>query len=454
MPFDSEKQRKYLWAAKPEVAKKIAYKQTGGAQAPLGPASAPPTAGLAAPAIQQYVSGTGQGAPLAGGTSYSQPGTDYSSLIDYHKGVDQLQKAGIDPTGILYRDTVDRSGDDRQLSDIELQRMMETGHAGQVLGENTIGGWREWGTDSPQGLTADERLSADYSHLGNIPGVGSALAGGIGGLNRKAQRGLREAGGVTYNIGGQPVTVGPDGSVAGTLPAGVNAGHIRDFAVKQGHLAPSQIDTRPSWLKKGWSSVSDIIGQKKEFDAAEADRVAREQAAARLARARTGSDQYRNESDDDFRDRTQAASSRIDWSAPSDADLEDVYGGTDWSHGFRHGGPVPSEMEDKRLKIAKAVDFGKGRGPLMPTSIPPETRNRLAEAAKIGAPLVLDKLMPGAGQFSSLLFNKGGDVSSKGYKVGGTVGPLASVKYKSVNGKESDEYERKYHNPLMSKGDK
>ena len=30
MPFDSEKQRRYLWANKPEVAKEIAYKQTGG----------------------------------------------------------------------------------------------------------------------------------------------------------------------------------------------------------------------------------------------------------------------------------------------------------------------------------------------------------------------------------------------------------------------------------------
>ena len=30
MPFDSEKQRRFLWANKPEVAKQIAYKNHGG----------------------------------------------------------------------------------------------------------------------------------------------------------------------------------------------------------------------------------------------------------------------------------------------------------------------------------------------------------------------------------------------------------------------------------------
>ena len=464
------------------MAKKAKYYQEGGPLVPTGI----PAAGHAAQPIANYLAGTTPGAPLgSAGLSY-QPGQaqlSQAQRIADQRGIRQLGELGVAAplaqqlveTG-RYRE--DDPSDTGRLSPLELKRLQETGHAGQVLGENTIGGWRVWDETSGQGgLTAAERIGPDYSHFGdvNIPGVGTALAGAAGGWNRAAQRKLVDAGGVTYNIGGQPVTVGPGGEVQGTLPAGVTRGDVVTWAKGQGQEITTPEFELPSFL----SGVGEFFGfgdakKAKEAEAAaEAARVAEEQrvaneraaAQARLDIARRGGDPYRNESDDDFRDRTQAASSRIDWSAPSDADLEDVYGGTtDWN--FKHGGPVEEDIRIAQSRI-KDAPLAQARPQIAtPAGMQPQKSLGSQLGQHVTGKLLESALGGGVlggtgGILAASVFNKGGMVEYKemGGMVGGPLGmkdmqsigrseDISKVKMKSAGKDQSHEVEVSYHAPL------
>ena len=114
MPFKSDKQRRYLYSQKPEVARQIAHKNEGGAipaaplrgplagavrravgRVPRGP-QAPlqgsprtftgvPTGGYAAPAIQQYLAGPRSPTTIGAPSNYYKPtftqGRDFAPII-------------------------------------------------------------------------------------------------------------------------------------------------------------------------------------------------------------------------------------------------------------------------------------------------------------------------------------------------------------------------------------
>lgn len=441
MPFQSDRQRKYLWANKPEVAKQIAYKQEGG---PLVP-----TAGLAAPSIAEYSAGP-LGSP---GISYTpgEAAAGQDALFNYERDRQELQDAGIDPTNIIYRDIVEPVESDRpedtwaNWNDKQRQRFLETGTSGELLSKDDRDPWRR-GVNvlSPEDFAA-EMTRRDEGGL-KVPGISTAIMGGIGGAMRAKMRKAVEAGGTPIAINGQFAVLNPDGSVLGNAgPLGAQG--VRDYGVQQGLIEAPET---PSWLKNPFASVKEILGFKQEADAeaaAEAQRVAEERAAAqaRLDIARRGGDPYRDESDDSFRDRTQAASSRIDWSAPSDADLEDVYGGTtDWN--FKKGGYVKYKRGGGSIWGPAPVASSRVKEmPLAPAQIA-QAQALAAQQGLLGQ--AKDMAAEKAIQFAlskALPFNKGGKVKSMGHE-NMTAGPLASVKYKKEGGKIKEEYERKYHN--------
>ena len=289
------------------MAKKAKYYQEGAAVAPLATPTGIPAGGHAAQPIADYLAGPSLTAPLGtAGTSYT-PGLVESrqrQRIADVRGLRELTDLGVSEDAARqliqtgrYQDSRDDGSD--ALTPQELQRLQETGSNGHIISRSGRGpgGWREWGVDTPtihgRQLTADERLSADFSHLGEgalgqIPGVGTAIGGALGGWNRAAQRDLREAGGVTYNIGGQPVTVGPDGSVAGTLPPGVSRNDVVSWARGQGQ----EITTPEFELPSFFSGLGEVFGlsEAQEAQTAEqrrqaAEAAAREEAAARARAA-------------------------------------------------------------------------------------------------------------------------------------------------------------------------
>ena len=413
MPFKSEKQRRWMFANKPAMAKRWAaeYKQEGGPLAPVGAATGLPAGGHAAAPIADYLAGNAANAPLGATPSYraGAAGADQASRIAYEAGKRQLNEAGIEDEGLVYRDWTSPEPEGQtgwaDWDQTQRDRFLKTGTTGHLLAKDDRADWQR-GVNT---LTADQ-FGAEIARRNEqgikVPGVMSGLASGIGGVMRQKMQAAVDAGGVPIAINGQLSVVNPDGSVIGnTGPLGAQG--VREYAQGQGLIAKPQ---GPEWLTNITDSISGIIGQKKTHDqkvAEEAER-ARAEASARLARARAGAaDQYQHESSGDHATRTQAAMDRIDWSAPSDADLEDVYGGTDWSHGWNRGGRVAMSMiEDAPLAQANRT--------ATPAGMPAQQGSMTGQLKNLAMKTAAQKMLGGGfwGQAAGIVggFNMGGEI--------------------------------------------
>ena len=405
-----------------------AKKNVGG---PLAPAPSGATGAAHAP-IQAYLEGGSGSAPQL---SYQQgmvKGAQDQAIAD-QRSLRELQEGGIGEDvaqQLVYSGAIDQGGgEDRGLTPMELERLQKTGHAGHVIGENTIGGWRKWDPASnKQGLTVEQRLDPNYSHM-KIPGVGTAMMGGIGGINRKQQRALVDKGGVTYNINGQPVTVGPQGQVVGTLPQGVQRGDVVKWAEGQG-----QQITRPEGIFSGFlGDVKGALGLQAAEDKRVADAEAAKQAAI-AARANAARQVYGSSGDDNDHGwtsvggserggRTNTATGTFSGNQTGlgSGPTAGGFGGTGVGRsGYNIGGDVMDDDvwgTDPLAKMAKAVDLGAGRSAGAPAIQAPRPQedplySMAKKAAITGA---TNYMMPswagGMGAFMGV--NEGGEVEEK-----------------------------------------
>ena len=386
MPFKSDKQRRYMYANHPKIAERWSRYNKGGDVAPV-PTGAP---GAAQSAIDTYFAG---GSPLVPRLSYEPgaAGADQASRIAYQKGLRELNEAGVDNAEdyirqdwVVQDEPTQRGWDD--WSQAERDRYLADGTSGHLIARDGREDWQ-------RGVKFQDNSDLFYKDMAHrdanglsVPGVGSALAGGIGGMMRGKMKAAVEAGGIPVAINGQWAVVSPDGTVIGNTGA-LGAHGVRNLAVERGLIA------KPTGGLLGglFGKLGDVLGAKSEADA-----KAAEEAAALAARQKQldyyaqasnrGGHDYSHESDDDFRDRT-ANQYSLDHSTASDADLEAAYGGIDdWGTGYNTGGAVMDDDDvwgaDPLAAPRETVDYGQTHPGYAAVQLPQKKENEILNYAK------------------------------------------------------------------------
>ena len=151
MPFKSDKQRKFLWSQKPEVAKQVAYKAKGG---PLGLLRLGDEAEDLARANLDRIKNQKK-APLRG--------PDHSK---WGPGSSKKEKWGADSVNPEYA---------KKVADVATDFIPGIGEAKDVY---------RAGTNIAAGNYGAAALDAAAAGVGLIPGVGDAAAAGIRSINR------------------------------------------------------------------------------------------------------------------------------------------------------------------------------------------------------------------------------------------------------------------------------
>ena len=509
MPFKSEKQRRWMFANKPEMAKRWAaeYKQEGGPLAPVGAATGIPAGGHAAAPIADYLAGNATNAPLGATPSYraGAAGADQQSRIAYEAGKRQLNEAGIEDEGLVYRDWTAPEPEGQtgwaDWDQTQRDRFLETGTTGHLLAKDDRADWQR-GVNT---LTADQ-FNAEIAKRNEggfkVPGVMSGLANGIGGVMRQKMAAAVEAGGVPIAINGQLSVVNPDGSVIGnTGPLGAQG--VREYAQGQGLITTPQ---GPEWLTNITDSISGIIGQKETHDrqqreAAEAAQRAAADARAAQARlnARQGTWESSGGGEHDHGGRTQYTLNQIEEATGSRGDGFSSAGPGGYFSLNRGGRVAMSMIEDAPLAQMNRT--------ATPAGMPPQQGSMTGQLKNLAMKTAAQKMLGGGfwGQAAGIVggFNEGGEIklnpankgkftakakaagmgtqayakkvlsdpnasaetrkqanfarnAAKWHKnEGGMVGPLSSVKYKKAGGEITEEFEQKYHNPIQKpSGDK
>ena len=354
----------------------------GGSAVPTVPAPAPSGApGAATAPIQAYLTGSQPNAPTI---SYvpGEIAADQASRVEYQKNLRELGEAGItNPEQLVYRDWVTDEPQDRGWDDwsqAERDRYLTTGTPGHLISKDDRAAWQRGvhfggaeGSPLTNQIFLDELAKRDAGGP-KVPGVSTALLGGIGGAMRAKMREAVEAGGTPVATGqGQFAVINPDGSIIGNTGA-LSVHDLRQLAVDR-EIIEAPTGGPLAGLGKLFGSAADIISGKRAADKAAAEAAAKR---ARVDALQTAFARTESGGDDDQHARNEYILDTIEERTGSRGD---AYSGSGPGGHFalNLGGSTMAYDDDiwgtdPLATPAEAVQLGKG--PMVAPMAPPPQR--------------------------------------------------------------------------------